>query len=297
MSDSEETCSDGGVTDGEIDVASYAGDPKTAMLDSTAQDPAESATVGAQEHADQELLLEAVRRAPMLTSLRSDPATPSDLVDELDLSRSTIHRAKESLLELDLIKQSNSYLELTRLGEVFADEIEQFSTQIGTATSLKPLLNTIGTCKIPLEHFAGAKVTKPASRRPHISVRRIVELIEESDSLRMFSTVLSPIYVDVGYREMTSGMEIQAIFDEQAIDIMLSEYPEKAYETIKTGNFDVYAHDGLPFELFLFDDRMGMAAHDEDGIARVFVECDAPSAIQWAEDRYAHYFSDAESVL
>lgn len=292
MSDSEDLRGHGGVTDGETDVESHVDDRETALPD----EPAESTDGRVQKHADQDILLEAIRRAPILAALRSEPATPSDLVDELGISRSTIHRAKESLVELGLVVQPNSHLQLTGLGEIFADETQQYSARIRAAQSLQPFLNTIDTCKIPIEHFANAKVTKPMSRRPHMSVRRIVKLIEESDSLQMFSTVISPIYVDVGYREMTSGMEIEAVFDEQAIDIMLSEYPEKTYETVKTGNFDVHVHDGLPFELFLFDDKMGMAAHDEDGIARVFVECSAPPAIQWAERLYDRHFSEAESL-
>jgi predicted transcriptional regulator len=113
----------------------------------------------------------------------------------------------------------------------------------------------------------------------------------------MFSTVISPVYVDVGYREMMNGMKIEAIFDREVIDIMLSEYPEKAHETIATGNFDVYTHDGLPFELFIFDDKIGMAAHNENGIAEVLVECDDSSAIEWAEDLYAKHLSTAESLM
>lgn len=165
--------------------------------------------------------------------------------------------------------------------------------------SLKQFLNAIelNGDRFPIEHFTDARITRRKARQPHNTIHRIIELFENSDSLRMFSTVISPVYVDVGYREMMDGMKITAIFDQEVIDIMLSEYPEKAYETITTGNFEVFAHDGLPFEMFIFDDKIGLAAHNENGNAEVLVECDDPAAIEWAETLYAEHRSRADPLL
>ena len=113
----------------------------------------------------------------------------------------------------------------------------------------------------------------------------------------MLSTVLSPIYVDVGYREMMDGMGIEAVFDREAFEIMVSQYAEQAEKSIRSGKFDVYAHEGLPFELFIFDDRIGMAAHDGSGIAKILVECDAPEAIEWAKTVYDEHRAEAEPLL
>lgn len=245
---------------------------------------------------DQDLLMEAVRRGPLLDALRAAPATATELDDSLELSRSTIHRAGESLQERGLIEKSNGQLELTGLGTVVADEVTMFEVRMRTAASLEPFLNTIDSDGVPVEHFTDATVTRPKPRQPHVSIQRIIELIEDASSLRMLSTVLSSIYVDVGYREMMDGMEIEAVFDEQAISIMLSEFQEKARETIETGNFDVYVHSGLPFELFVFDDKVGLAAHDENGIAQVFIESDSTRAIAWAEEFYAQHLGEAEPL-
>lgn len=247
----------------------------------------------------QEFLLEAVRRAPLLLSLRSEPADPGNLLRSVDTSRSTLHRAIKSLQKLDVVEESNGKYELTTLGEVLAKEVETFGARACTASSLDQFLNSIelNGSGFPVEHFVDADVTQRESRQPHTTIHRIIKLIETSESLRMFSTVISPVHVDVGYREMMNGMKIEAIFDHEVVDIMLSEFPEKAQETIAIGNFDVYAHDGLPFELFLFDDKVGMAAHNKNGNAEVLVECDDPSAIEWAENLYSKHLSKAEPLM
>lgn len=253
-------------------------------------------TNGATPGVDRESLVEVVRREPLLRALRSAPATPGDLTESVDLSRSTVHRALNSLEEHDLVERFDGEYYLTILGEVVAEEAAEFATQARAAMALEPFLNTIDMNGIPVEHFVDARITRRKPRQPHASLQRIIDLVEESGSLRMLSTVISPIYVDLGYREMTEGMNIEAVFDRQAIEIMLTQYGDKAYETVTTGRFDLYAHDGLPFELFIFDEKMGMAAHDENGIAQVLVESEAEPAIDWAEDLYARHLAEADPL-
>ncbi|AHG05328.1 hypothetical protein HALDL1_12115 [Halobacterium sp. DL1] len=250
------------------------------------------------EERSQEFLLEVVRRRPLLQALRSGPASPGDILDDVDVSRSTLHRALNSLTDHGLVEASGDEYRLTSVGTIVSRGAETFDTRTATALSLDQFLNSVDrqAVSVPVEHFTDAMVVRRKARQPHTTIHRIIEFIEQSDRLRMLSTVLSPVYVDVGYREMMDGMEIDAIFDEELIDIMLSEYPEKAYETISTGNFDVYAHTGLPFELFIADGRVGMAAHNDNGNAEIFVECRDPAAVEWAEGLYARHLSDAESV-
>ncbi|WP_436926704.1 helix-turn-helix transcriptional regulator [Halosimplex amylolyticum] len=297
MSDQRDTCRDDSVPDGgteSFDASADAGEPDRTQVRAAREKETEM-----EPGTEQEFLLEVVRRGSLLEALRSGAAAADEIVESVDMSRSTVHRATKTLEKHDILEETNGKYELTSLGEIIAAETERFETRIWTAVSLKQFLNPIDVNGdgIPVEYFADAKMTRRRPRQPHTTIHRISELIENSDDLRMFSTVISPIYVDVGYREMMDGMEIQAIFDRDVLDLMLTEYPEKAQETISTGNFDLYAHDGLPFELFLFDDKMGMAAHDENGNAEVLVECDDPSAIEWAEDVYSKHLSEAEPLL
>ncbi|WP_290812064.1 helix-turn-helix domain-containing protein [Halovivax sp.] len=253
--------------------------------------------LGAGTEMETEFLIECVRRVEILSALDSAPAGASDLVEALDVSRSTIHRATNVLTDEGLVRKTNGRYELTGYGEVVAEKTTTYRNHLQAASTLEPFLNTSEADNIPVEHFADAKVTRPEPRQPHRSIHRITTLIERSTELRMFSSVLSPIYVDVAHREMVDGMEIQVVFDEELLDIILTEYEAEAREALETGRFDVHLCDEVPFELFLFDDRIGMAAHDDSGIARVFVECDVPAAIEWASDLYDRILGDAQPVL
>lgn len=246
-----------------------------------------------------EFLLEVVRRGPLLEALEGAPASASRLIERVEMSRSTVHRALDSLEELEVVRGSGEEYELTPLGRVLAGELQRFGERARTARSLSAFLNAVNSdgTGIPVEHLQDATVTRREPRQPHATIHRIVELFDRSDRVRMFSTVISPIYVDMAYPKLMDGTRIQAVFEQEVVDLMLSEYAERAQETIATGNFDVYAHpDELPFELFVFDDRIGMAAHDEAGIAEVLVESEDPAARAWALDLFEAHRSRAESL-
>lgn len=241
-------------------------------------------------------VLEVVRRSSVLDALQSSPASASELVDRVDVSRSTIHRATESLVELDLIAKSDGTFSLTSYGRIVAEQTTAFGDRMAATHLLKPFLTYADMPGFPVEHFLDAEVIEPKPRQPHYSVRRIMELIEGTDDLRVFSSVISPFYVEVAHREMMDGMNAEVIFDEETIDIVLREYREQTEEAIEAGRFDVFAYNDLPFELFLFDDCIGMAAHDDDGIARVLVVSSSSAAIEWAEELYEQYREKAQRL-
>ncbi|MFP8957742.1 helix-turn-helix transcriptional regulator [Natrialbaceae archaeon A-CW3] len=236
-------------------------------------------------------------RAELLEQLE-ESQTVRELANELSMARSTVHRATESLAEHDLVDKPNEHVEHTGLGTVVAEQLQGFRTRMEAAHQLEPFLNTLdgAATDIPLERFTDVTVTTTEQRQAHVGAKRITDLIEQTDSLRMFSSILSPLYVDVALQEMLDGTEIEVIFDEEIIAILAERYHEEAMEAFETGRFEVGMTDDVPFELFLFDDRMGMAAHDDDGIARAFVESTDPAAREWAESHYAEYADEAESV-
>ena len=245
-----------------------------------------------------EFLLEAIRRAPLLEYLGCGSANAGEILEGVDMSRSTVHRALDSLSEFDIVQEAGGEYELTEMGRIIVEEMDRFGTRVWTASSLTQFLNSIemeGT-EIPIEYLSDATVTRREPRQPHATIHRIMELFEKANELRMLSTVISPIYVDIGYKQMMNGMAIDAIFEREVVDLMLSEYPEKAYETMAIGNFDIYAHDDIPFELFIFEDRIGMAAHNVQGNAEILIESDDPTVVSWAEDLYERHHTEATSL-
>ena len=247
---------------------------------------------------DEAIPVDVVKRLPLLSALHRGPADLQTLEDSVSSSRSTIHRALTAFEDVGLVRKIDGKFELTRTGALVARETTDFCSRITTACRMEPFLNTIQSTdvEIPIGAFSGATVLRPESGRPHFAVKRITELIEESESIRILSSVISPVYVDVAHREMMSGTEIEVIFDTHVIDVIESEYRDQAESALETGRFVILEHDSIPFELFLFDGNVGLTAHDEDGIPRAFVETDAADAIEWAESLYERFRREAHRL-
>ncbi|MDS0476727.1 transcriptional regulator FilR1 domain-containing protein [Natrinema sp. 1APR25-10V2] len=98
----------------------------------------------------------------------------------------------------------------------------------------------------------------------------------------------------MAYEQVQNGSEVVAIFDRQVVEILFSEYGRHAREAARTGCFEVLVYDQCPFELFLCDATVGIAAHDDNGFLRLFVESDDPDVLHWAESLYERYRDRSE---
>jgi predicted transcriptional regulator len=235
-----------------------------------------------------------VKRSRLLELLREEPRTTAELEATLDLSRSTIHRTTTAFRGEGLVRKTGERFALTGFGEVAAAEVTGYRERFETASRLAPFLTTADSDVVPpLESFADAEVVAPDSRRAHAPAGRIADRIDATSSLRMFSGVVSPVYLERLSRQVRQGMEAEAVFDARAVEILFSEYREEIREAVRTGRFEVLVNDECPFGLFVFDGVVGLAAHDDQGIQRAYVETDDPDALAWGESIYERVRDDS----
>ncbi|WP_157533128.1 helix-turn-helix domain-containing protein, partial [Haloferax profundi] len=79
--------------------------------------------MGASGSNDENLPIEALKRADALATLREGPLERSELMRELDVSRTTIHRIVRGLESRDVLVQDGSLFKLTSFGQTVADEV------------------------------------------------------------------------------------------------------------------------------------------------------------------------------
>jgi predicted transcriptional regulator len=243
------------------------------------------------------LSVELMRRAELVIELLDGPRTPAQLESETSLSRSTVHRATGSLVERGILSEESGTYELTGFGRVAAREILDYRTCVETADRLEPLFDVTDASEVtlPLSHLSDASVTRPSQSHAHATTKRVTDLLSDADRVRLFSRVVSPIYLDIVYRQVQTGTEVSAIFDRRVVEILFSEYGREARKAARTGRFEVRGYDSCPFELFICDDTVCIAAHD-DGSLRVVVESDDSEVYAWAESLYERYVDRSEYV-
>ncbi|WP_254544528.1 helix-turn-helix transcriptional regulator [Halomarina pelagica] len=244
-----------------------------------------------------ELLVELVRRSPMLDALRGGRLDRRELEARLNVSRATGHRHTRSLGEMSLIERTGGTFALTALGEAVADAVSTFETNGRTALVLAPALEAIRetTTDFDVGIFADTTVTSAERGDAYGPMTRFVSLLEETETLRGFDTFsIAPTYAGEFQQRILDGMETEIIDPPAVTENVMNSYPEKCVQVCASEHFTLWIHDDLPYGLAIFDDRVGIGVRDTDArTLRAFVDTDSAAAREWAEAVYESYRNEA----
>lgn len=248
--------------------------------------------------ADLDVLIDLIRRSPLLEELRGDAFARAELQDRLNVSRSTSHRHTKLFGEMDVIEKANGEFRLTESGKLLTDAMVRFKREADSALQLAPVLEAIQDAPVEInsEAFAGATVTNTERGDPYSPMARFVALVRETETLHGFDMdAIAPLYLNEIRQRIIDGMETKDIGLPEATKNALDDYPEKCTQACASGYLEIRLHDDLPFGLAIFDDRVGIGARERDTRAlRVFVDTGSPEVREWAETVFEVY--DAEAV-
>lgn len=246
---------------------------------------------------DVDLLIDVLRRSPLLEELQRDTLNRRQLQDRLGISRATSHRYTRLLGDLGLVEKSNGEFRLTDSGRLLTDTIVDFKRDAQTALQLTPLLDAVRNApvEIDIEAFADATVTNTEHGDPHSPVVRFIKLVRNSDSLRGFDIdTIAPLYMDEIQQRIVRGMETDVIAVPEVSEEILHNYPDKCTAACASSHLTVRLHGDLPFGLALFDERVVIAVCvPETRQLQVCVDTCSPAVRKWAEDVYEAYKTES----
>ncbi|KAB1190607.1 hypothetical protein GJR96_16770 [Haloferax sp. MBLA0076] len=248
---------------------------------------------------DNNLPIAALKRADALAALLDGPLERSDLMETLDVSRTTIHRIVRGLESKELLVQDGVEFKLSPFGETVAREVTAYRRRITAAQRLQPFFETLTDRSVELEAglFDGATMTESKPTNPYAPVARFMELLRDSRSLHGFdTTTVAPIYVEEIRDEILGGMETDVVYLSAVVEEMVETYPDAIANAVDAGQLTLSTHDDLPFGLAIFEDRVGLGGYDETGLLSVFVDTDSSEARDWAMETYQRYRDEAEQL-
>lgn len=245
------------------------------------------------------LLIDLLRRSPLLEELRGDAFDRGELQERLGVSRSTSHRHTRLLGELGVIERTDGEFHLTESGELLTDAIVRFKQEATSALQLAPVLRAVEDAPVDIDAaaFTGSTVTSTEHGDPYSPLARFVALVRETETLYGFDMdAIAPLYVEDVQRRIVNGMETEDITRPGAVQNALDGYPDKCMEACASGHLTVKLHDDLPFALAMFDERVGIGVYGRDArTLRAFADTGSPEVREWAEAVYEAY--DTEAVL
>ncbi|MFP8958701.1 helix-turn-helix transcriptional regulator [Natrialbaceae archaeon A-CW3] len=249
---------------------------------------------------DLDVLIDLLRRSPLLEELRGEKYDRRELQDRLAISRATSHRHTKLLTELGVIEKVNGKFRLTESGTLLADACFRFKQEADSALQLAPVLEAVKDAPVPIanEAFTGATVTSAEYGDPHTPLVRFITLVRGTETLHALDLdLIVPARLDEIKERIVNGMEAELIGILEVAKDIIENHPENCIEAWTSGYLTIKLVDELPFALTIFDDRVGIGVSEPGTrILRVFVDTDAVEVREWAWKVYEAYEAEAIEV-
>ncbi len=246
---------------------------------------------------DLDVLIDILRRSPLLEELQRGEYDRRELQDRLAISRATSHRHTKLLSELGAIERVAGQFRLTESGILLADACAGFKQDANTALQLAPVLEAVRDAPVPIDNeaFTDSIVTGAEHGDPHTPLVRFLALVRRTESLHALDLdVIGPVRLDEIKERIVNGMETELIGLPEVASDVIENYPENCIEACASGYLTVKLVDELPFALTIFDDRVGIGISEPGTrILRVFVDTDSPVVREWAWNVFEAYDSNA----
>lgn len=250
------------------------------------------------EGVDPELVSVINKRMELLGAL-TEPRSKRRLVEELDLSRSTVNRAVRQLETLGLVTRDGEY-RLTVAGRLVVTVFEEFAADLDDVVRAEELLASLPPdAPIDVPMIRGAEVCRPTGPGPTGPVANALAALESAVRIRLLVPRISrPHTLD--------ALETQVVDREVPATLVLSDHLVDHLREQERGwldglaaadDCDLWVAETLPYTLGVVRQRDGVHAgilvYDSDGTVEGFVGNDTLRAYAWAEGVFVDYRDDA----
>ncbi|MFC7200207.1 helix-turn-helix transcriptional regulator [Halospeciosus flavus] len=243
------------------------------------------------------------RRSEILRTARDGPRPKRALVEDHDVSRSTVDRAVRELESAGFLERRDGDVSLTLSGRLALDGYEELVDALTGLNEAEPILETLpADTSFCVELLRGATVVESEPHAPHRPVSVLDDILQQSTTVLSYSTMVVPELVE-RYRDVALGGDcsLEVVANPPVVDTLVTDYAEPLDEAIQSGNVELYetANEGPRYSFLVADrggdDWVGATLHGERGITGV-LENDRDEAVEWLLDRYEALRSDAERL-
>lgn len=224
-----------------------------------------------------------------------------ELRDHFSASRTTVGRNLTVLEEQGWIHRTNGDCEITRHGELVAEQFRDLVETVRLADRLEPFLRWVpeGSLDLDLRLLADAEVLLPKPGDSWAMVNRHVAVISETRDDRAILPVTGLHAMEAVHRKVVHGDARTELVAEPNIVETFQSNPDYAplyEEMVDTGQFEIRVYDGeVPYYLGLLDTTVQIGV-DEDGDPRAMVETQNEAVADWAVDVYEEYKRQSEPI-
>ena len=240
------------------------------------------------------------RRASVIRALGASPTRTSDLLDELDLSRSTLERAVEELAALGFLESGGHGHVRTLAGDLAVAELDRYEGRLATLADADDLLAALPhDADVPPAVLDEARVVRAEPHSPQLPVRPLCDLLDAAESVRAFAPGVVSTQVDCYRRNVVDGdTTAELVLTEPVVDRLVTDFSDELTASLRTGRLRIRRAETsvLPFSLVVAErpegPAMGLLVYADRGVDG-FVGSDDPAAVAWARERLEDCWTSA----
>lgn len=206
-------------------------------------------------------------RVSLLAELEEGPRRPAELVDRLELSRSTVQRNLRELSERGWVRRDDGGYSSTVGGRLVLGAYEELIGTVGLVEEYGENLEALVEAGLELSPavLEGATVVTATDSDPHAPLRHYTDRVLEADSTRFrgIVPVVSPLFNEAHETLLDRGIEGEIVLDATALEASKEEYDAEFDDALDTEELSLYAHgESFSFGLTIIGDRVFLGAYE-----------------------------------
>lgn len=239
-------------------------------------------------------------RLALLIRLREGAAGPVTLADDLNCARRSVQRNLAAFAERGWVERGDGGYRLTAVGDLAATTHTDYLDRLEHLDRFAPLLRHLDTDHTPpLSLLGDADLVVASPENPQAPVQAYVDRLKrfEGDAIRMCSPVLSRIFHEAHASLAMRGVHTDLLLSEATAEKARELNPLEFETVLRVGVLDLYTYpDSVPFGLTVGEDRLLLAAYDEEGHLEACLASDDRDLLSWAEDLFERYRERSEEI-
>lgn len=242
-----------------------------------------------------------LNRHGCLRALANQPQAKPELVDSLDIPRSTLDDIVRELEHADLVEYRDGMWQLTLLGQYALDHHTRYKDGLESLTDAAQVFKGLPRdTPVARRFLIGADVHVASGPVPDGVMEVFLDAVESATHVRRATPIVMAGYIDPFFRCATTGSDahLEIVLPLETFECLRTLHPKLTDSPMAHEDITVF-HAEIPatFSLWIADeDQAGLIVYAEHGVRGVIIN-DTADALNWATAQYDRIQNDAEQII
>lgn len=241
------------------------------------------------------------KREACLQTLEGNPLSKPEIVETLDIPRSTLDDIIRELEAANLVEYTDGKWQLTLFGQYTFEYHILYKNKIESIVDAEPIIDALPRDTLIERHlFTDADIYISSPPVPDEIMEVVLNAVESVNRVRGVTPVVLAGYCGSFYRCATTGTNssLEIILSIDSFERLQKLQPDKTDEIIRDNNVEIYSG-GIPIAFSLWigdDDHVGLIVYANNGIQGVIIN-EKDKALKWANKQYERIQKSSEPAF